>query len=74
MKFLGVILPYLQIIISILLIAAIILQQRGSGLSGVFGGGGQSYYVRRGFEKVLFTSTIVLTVLYIVATFLGLIV
>lgn len=71
MKFLEVILPYLQIIISILLIIAIILQQRGAGLSGVFGGGGQSYYVRRGFEKILFVSTIILAVLYIITTFLG---
>lgn len=71
MKFLEIILPYLQIIISVLLIIAIILQQRGAGLSGVFGGGGHSYYVRRGFEKILFVSTIILAVLYIITTFLG---
>ncbi|MBI2626827.1 MAG: preprotein translocase subunit SecG [Parcubacteria group bacterium] len=54
-----------QIIISILLIAAILLQQRGGGLSGVFGGESSLYSTRRGIEKTIFISSIVLTVLFI---------
>ena len=62
-----------QIIISVLLITTILLQQRGSGLSGAFGGsGGGAYYQKRGMEKVLFRSTIVLAVLFISVAFLNL--
>lgn len=65
-------LPIAQIIISFLLIVSILLQQRGAGLGGVFGGGGSNYHTKRGFEKIIFTSTIVLSVLFIIITFLGL--
>ncbi len=65
-----------QIIISIGLIITILLQQRGAGSSGLFGGGssGASYYTKRGFEKVLFISSIVLAVLFIITAFLSLII
>ena len=75
MQFLKAILPYFQIIVSILLIVAVILQQRGTGLSGAFGGaGGAGYYTKRGLEKMLFTATIVLATFFIISTFLALIV
>lgn len=55
----------IQIVLAVLLMAAILLQQRGSGLSGAFGGGeGGAYSTRRGIEKILFASTIVLAVLF----------
>lgn len=54
-----------QAIISILLSLAILLQQRGSGLSATFGGQGGFYASKRGAEKVLFTATIVLGVLFV---------
>lgn len=53
-----------QIIIAILLMLAILLQSRGVGLSGVFGGGGNIFRTKRGIEKKLFVSTIVLAVLF----------
>ncbi|MEK7579919.1 MAG: preprotein translocase subunit SecG [Patescibacteria group bacterium] len=53
-----------QIIISAFLIIAILLQQRGGGLSGVFGGEGSVYATRRGIEKKIFIATIVLAVLF----------
>ncbi|MFA4827472.1 MAG: preprotein translocase subunit SecG [Candidatus Shapirobacteria bacterium] len=54
-----------QMIISAVLIVLILLQERSSGLSGVFGGGESSYYqTRRGLEKIIFTATIVLTVIF----------
>lgn len=44
---------------------AILLQQRGTGLSGAFGGGeGGAYSTRRGIEKILFASTVVLAILF----------
>jgi preprotein translocase subunit SecG len=63
-----------QIIISVLLIAAILLQQRGGGLSPVFGGEGAVYRTRRGMERFIFIGTIVLSALFLVSVFLNLIV
>lgn len=55
----------LQIIIAILLIAAILLQNRGSGLGTVFGGEGNIYRTKRGLEKSLFIFTIILSILFL---------
>ena len=52
------------IVISILLITAITMQNRGTGVGGVFGGDGGVYRTKRGAEKILFNSTIVLAVLF----------
>lgn len=57
-------LSIIQIVISMLLIAAILLQQRGTGLSATFGGEGNVYRTKRGLEKVIFVATIVLAVLF----------
>lgn len=54
-----------QIVISVLLIAVILLQQRGSGLSAVFGGSGNIYRTKRGLEKGLFVLTILLVILFV---------
>lgn len=72
MSFLGTILPYLQVGIAVLLTAAILLQQRGSGLSATFGGEGNIYHTKRGLEKIIFISTVVLGVLFLLFSFLGL--
>lgn len=61
------ILSYIQIVISVLLIAAILLQQRGSGSSALMGGSSASYYSKRGFDKILFVSTIILAILFLLA-------
>jgi preprotein translocase subunit SecG len=54
----------LQPIIAILLMLSILLQNRGSSLSGIFGGSGDIYRTKRGFEKFLFIATIVLAILF----------
>lgn len=54
-----------QIVISILLMASILLQNRGAGLSATFGGDFGGYYTKRGFEKFLFWGSIVLGALFI---------
>ncbi|MBI2610163.1 preprotein translocase subunit SecG [Candidatus Giovannonibacteria bacterium] len=67
-------LPYFQVVVSILLIVAVLLQQRGSGLSSTFGGeGGGAYQTKRGLEKILFVATIVLGALFILTALLNLI-
>jgi preprotein translocase subunit SecG len=53
-----------QIIVSIALIAAILLQARGTGLSGTFGGDSAVYRSRRGIERRLWQFTIVLAILF----------
>ena len=64
-----------QVIVSIFLVATILLQQRGAGLSSAFGGSGGGYHhTRRGFEKTLFQATIVLAALFLLFTILSLIV
>ena len=54
-----------QIIVSIALIISILLQSRGSGLSGTFGGDSAVYRSRRGIERRLWQFTIVLLVLFV---------
>ena len=55
-----------QIIVSIALIAAILLQARGTGLSGTFGGDSAVYRSRRGVERRLWQFTIVLLALFVI--------
>lgn len=63
-----------QIIIAILLSIGILMQQRGGGLSSVFGGDGSLYTTRRGAEKFIFIGTIVLSVLFLAIAFAQLLV
>jgi preprotein translocase subunit SecG len=58
-----------EMVISIALITAILLQRRGSSLGGAFGGGGAAYYKKRGAEKILFSATIVLSALFLSIAF-----
>ena len=60
------ILAIIQFVVAILLIIAILLQNRSSGIGATFGGGGMDtgYYTRRGFEKFLTQATIVLAIFF----------
>ncbi len=64
-----------QIILAIVIIVLVLLQERESGLSGLFGGGdmGGVYQARRGVEKILFIATIVASVVFVVLAVLNLI-
>ncbi|MEK7681035.1 MAG: preprotein translocase subunit SecG [Patescibacteria group bacterium] len=53
-----------QLILAGLLTAIILLQQKGAGLGGVFGGSSNIYSTKRGVEKILHTSTIVLSAIF----------
>ncbi len=66
-------LPYIQIILSVLLVASILLQQRGSSLGGAFGGDNFStaFNKRRGAELFLFKFSIGIAVLFVVSAFLN---
>ena len=55
-----------QVAIAVLLMVAILLQNKGAGLGSAFGGaGGGVYLTKRGLEKKLYTATIVLAVVFI---------
>lgn len=59
-------LPYIQVALSVFLIALVLLQRSESGLGAGFGSEGASgaHFMRRGFEKLLFNATILVAVLF----------
>jgi preprotein translocase subunit SecG len=68
------ILSVAMILLAILLSAAILLQQRGSGLGAAFGGDSNVFRTKRGLEKGLFYTTIALSCLFFGIAILNLIV
>lgn len=60
-----------QAVLSLLLIAAILLQNRGAGLSDTFGGSGNIYQTKRGFDKFLFIATVFLAVAFVGVAFVN---
>ena len=55
-----------QLIVSVALIFSVLLQARGAGLGGTFGGDSSVYRSRRGVERRLWQFTIVLLALFVV--------
>jgi protein translocase SecG subunit len=71
------ILPYIQIALSVILIALVLLQQSEADLGSAFGGGDSlntPSHTRRGFERVIFISTIVVAVLFAASSLVALLV
>jgi preprotein translocase subunit SecG len=69
-------LPYAQMILSVLLIGSILLQRTGAQVGGAFGGSdnmSSAYHTRRGLEKTLFTVTIIIAVLFLVSALASLV-
>ena len=62
----NALLAFGQIVVSVGLMAAILLQARGAGLSATFGGDSSVYRSRRGIEKRLFQFTVVLAILFVI--------
>jgi len=73
---LAEILPYAQVALSFILIVVILLQQTGAGLGGAFGGADSTsgFHTRRGAEKVLFYTTIIIAILFAFSAFVALII
>ena len=65
-------LTLVQSILAVALTVAILLQQRGAGVGGAFGGEVTAYRSRRGIERTLFRLTIVLASLWVVFSVLAL--
>ncbi len=62
-----------EIVVAIALIVSILLQNRGAGLSGTFGGGFEGYYTRRGFERFLVYFSIFLSTTFVILAIINLI-
>jgi protein translocase SecG subunit len=69
------ILPYIEIILGVILILAILLQQTGSNVGGALGGGdGTSFHsTRRGFEKFLFILSIICGIFFALSAILSIV-
>ena len=76
MQIVAKILPYAEIVLSIILIVAILLQQSSAGVGGALGGGdgGSFHHTRRGFEKFLFYLSIICGILFALSAFLAIII
>ena len=61
-----------QIVISVALILAIMLQVKGGGMGGIFGQADSVYRTRRGIERTLFQLTIILAVIFIIISIVAL--
>lgn len=57
---------------AVLMVLAILLQQRGASLGAGFGSSGELYTTRRGLDKNLFEVTIVLAVVFVLSILVGL--
>ncbi|OHB08843.1 MAG: preprotein translocase subunit SecG [Candidatus Zambryskibacteria bacterium RIFCSPLOWO2_02_FULL_39_14] len=70
------ILPYIQIILSLLLIVGVLLQRSEASLSSAFGGDGVAggRFTRRGLEKTIFNATLVIATLFALSAFAGLLI
>jgi preprotein translocase subunit SecG len=67
------ILQIITVVSAILMILAILLQQRGASLGAGFGSSGELFTTRRGIDKNLYEVTIVLAVIFILSILVGLI-
>lgn len=61
----------IQIILGIVVASLILLQSKGTGLGSTFGGDMGFYGTKRGAEKMLFTTTIILSVLFLTSLIMG---
>ena len=57
---------------AVLMVFAILLQQRGASLGAGFGSSGELYTTRRGLDKNLYEATIVLAVVFVLSILTGL--
>ena len=60
-----------QIILGLLIIGLIILQSKGTGMGSTFGGDMGFYGTKRGAEKILFITTIVISTLFMITLIVG---
>lgn len=69
MSQISAVLPYVQIVLAVVLTAAVLLQRSEAGLGAGFGADSFSsaHHERRGLEKTLFRATILVAILFVVS-------
>ena len=72
MQIIKAILPWVQVILAVGVTVAILLQRNDAALGGVFGGSESVAHTKRGLERGLFVTTIILAVLFIITAILSL--
>ncbi len=58
-------LKILQIVLSLIIVPLVLVQSKGGGLSASFGNSISLYRSKRGVEKIIFASTIVFSILFV---------
>lgn len=61
----------IQIVLGLVLVVLILLQTKGSGLGSAFGSDFNFYGTKRGAERMLFSMTIVIATLFLLAAIVG---
>lgn len=77
MNIISVILPYIQVVLSVLIIVGVLLQYSAAGVGGAFGGGDSfdaGLHTRRGFEKFLFFATLIAGILFAISCIVALLI
>ncbi|MEK6821149.1 MAG: preprotein translocase subunit SecG [archaeon] len=72
MEIIKAVLPWVQIVVSVAVIALILLQRNDAALGGVFGGGDNVAHTKRGIERGLFMTTVGLAILFVLTAVLSL--
>lgn len=70
-------LPYIQMIVAILIIACVLIQQSDTSAGGAFGGAdnwNSGYHTRRGLEKVIFNTTIILGIIFAILSLVSILI
>lgn len=68
------ILNIIQLVLAVTLILVVLLQQKGTGLSGIFGGSGNIYSTKRGLDKILHYITIATTAIFFIISLVRLVI
>jgi len=69
----NTILYIVQIVVAVIIVISVLLQGGGTGFSGMLSGG-ESFRTKRGVEKVLFFTTIVAAVTFVLVILVGLLI
>lgn len=72
MQIIKTFLPWIQVILAIGVTIAILLQRNDAALGGVFGGSESVAHTKRGVERGLFVTTIILAILFVITAILSL--
>ena len=77
MRILAASIPYIEIVLSVILIGLVLLQQSDADLGGAFGGAdgmNSAAHTRRGFERILFNTTILIGILFAVSSLVAILI